>query len=61
MPAFSLVDYAQRQLGYQARGGEGGAGIVVLEHPALRDRVAVAQAPDGRWLYADTFARMRRG
>jgi hypothetical protein len=59
--AFDLVAYACREQGYEVRPGDGGPGIAVLENAALRDRVAVAQTQDGRWIYADIREYAHRG
>lgn len=56
-----LGAYAQRCHRYELRLHDGGQGIAVLEQPGLRDRVAVAQAPDGRWVYADVRHYAPRG
>ncbi|MGH7439823.1 MAG: hypothetical protein ACRENE_29395, partial [Polyangiaceae bacterium] len=45
-----LVYYA-RQAGYEVRPDDGVPGLTVLEHPN-RDRIAVARAPAGPWVYA---------
>jgi hypothetical protein len=47
-----LLEHALRVEGYSLRPGEGGQGIVVLEHSGHRDRVAMAQNREGRWIYA---------
>lgn len=35
--------------------------MIVLDHARLRDRVAVAQVPDGRWVFADVRHYALRG
>jgi hypothetical protein len=45
-----LVAYAMNA-GYDVRPDVVGRGLAVLEHPN-RDRIVVAQRPDGRWIYA---------
>jgi hypothetical protein len=47
-----LLEHALRVEGYSLRPGEGGQGVVVLEHSAHRDRIAMAQNREGRWIYA---------
>jgi hypothetical protein len=47
--------------GYELRPREGGQGIAVLEHPGLRDRVAISRTPEGRWVYADVRHYAPRG
>jgi hypothetical protein len=47
-----LLEHALRVEGYSLRPGEGGQGIVVLEHSVHHDRIAMAQNREGRWIYA---------
>ncbi len=50
--ALHLPEYAQRLQGYQLRAQDGGQGLVVLDHPGLPDRVAMAHVRGGAWIYA---------
>jgi len=59
--ALELVAEMQRSHGYALCPRDGAQGVVVLEHSRLRDRVAVAQAPDGRWVFADVRQYAPRG
>src|SRR5208283_5023183 len=45
-----LLEYVKRA-GYEARRGDGGRGLTVLDHPN-RDRIVVAKSPSGVWIYA---------
>jgi hypothetical protein len=51
-PPRNLLDHAQRVEGYSLRPSDGGQGIAVLDHNGHRDRIAVAQRSDGRWIFA---------
>jgi hypothetical protein len=53
-----LVEYA-KSAGYEARLDAVGRNLTVLEH-ANRDRIVVAQHPDGRWIYASVADYARR-
>jgi hypothetical protein len=57
----NLPEYAQRLQGYQPRVQDGGHGIVVLDHPGLQDRVAMAQVRGGAWIYASVVDYAPRG
>lgn len=59
--AVDLGACARQCPGYELRSREGGKGIAVLEHPGLRDRVAISQTPEGRWVYADVRHYAPRG
>jgi hypothetical protein len=54
-----LVEYA-KNAGYEPRRLDGCAGVVLLEHPH-RDRIAVAQRPNGAWMYASVTDYAPRG
>ncbi len=54
-----LVEYAKKT-GYELRPVDGGTGVVLLEHPN-RDRIAVAQRPNGAWIYASVTDYEPRG
>ena len=45
-----MIEYA-KQAGYRTKEHHGSHGLTVMEHPN-QDRIAVARAPDGAWMYA---------
>ena len=46
-----LADYA-RSVGYEPRPRDSTPGVTLLEHPQTHDRVAVARAESGQWIFA---------
>jgi hypothetical protein len=55
----NLVEYARGAAGYQPCERDSTRAIAVLEHGLAADRIAVARAQDGAWVYArlDGYAR----